>query len=366
MKRKAVIISGGFGTRLAPRTTTTPKQFQDLLGSGRSMIQLTAERLHPLAGNDITVVTNGVQARWVGEQLPSAHLVLEPVARNTAPAIGLAAIEMEPDDIMMVFPADHVFKDEQALCERLHYAAELAAERDALVTIGIVPTHPHTGLGHIERGAAIDEARGAFQAARFVEKPPLAEAKKYVESGRFYWNAGIFCWSAGRFLRSLAEHAPAMHQGLLAIRDGGDVSRLFPALPNLSVDYALMERAAADTIVLAGQGLGWLDIGDWCVWGQAIGRDAAGNAVQGRVELVECRDCIAYNDDPQVALQLTGLHDLVVARAEGRLLICPAAAAQQVGKSADLFAACPNAVLNLGAQDVQVVRGAAGVAVSGV
>ncbi len=359
MTTRALIMCGGSGTRLAPRTTRVPKQFLDLLGIGRTMIQDTARRLAPLVGNDIVVVTNPNQAGWVRDQLPSAQLVLEPVARNTAPAIALAAITMKSDDIMMVFPSDHVFGNEAGLMRCLRKGVEIVKSRDMLVTIGIAPTRPHTGLGHIKRSDTI--AEGVLRVEKFVEKPPEKLAIEYFNSGQYLWNAGIFVWRAGRFMELLSKHKPAMYEAMVQIQEAEDqaaaVEEIFPKVEKISVDFAIMEKSATETAVVIGEDLGWRDIGDWSVFGEAVLEthpDPAGNATSGSVELRNCERCICFCDKGHLAV--SGLHDVVIVKAEGHLLVCPVNKAQEVSKAADVFAACPGSTLNLGVPNVVVLN----------
>ena len=349
-KKRALILCGGSGTRLSPATTDKPKQFLPLVAK-ESMIQLTANRLTPLVGDDIAVVTNPAQAAWASADLPKAKIILEPEARNTAPAIGLASLYMDPSDIMMIFPADHIFKNEEALRERLSYAAEIAASKDVLVTLGIKPTHPHTGLGHIERGSVLDEARGSYYVSRFVEKPPYELAKQYTESGRYYWNGGMFIWRVEVFHQKLKECAPELYAGLMRIKEAGlddaKIAALFPTLEKISIDYALLEKSAASTVVLECNDLGWLDIGDWNVYGTVLDADKDGNSSKGLVEFNSCKNCVCYNDTDKV-LNLSNLSDTVIIKAGERLLLCHRDKTQLVGKTADTFKASTDVFINLG------------------
>ena len=357
-KRKALILCGGSGTRLSPATTEVPKQFLSLV-SKNSMIQLTANRLLPLVGNEknISVITNSLQARWVKEQLPLASLIIEPEARNTAPAIGLASLYMDQDDIMMIFPADHVFKNEDILRERLAYGAEIASSKDVLVTLGIRPTHPHSGLGHIERGTVLDNDRLSFYVSRFVEKPPLELAKQYTKSGRYYWNGGMFIWRVGVFHEMLKKCAPDLYTGLMEIKatnlDPEKTKIIFSKLEKISIDYALLEKSASTTVVLECNDLGWYDIGDWNEYGNILDKDEAGNSHKGNVDFINCTHCVCYNDST-TKVQLTGLKDLAIIKANDRVLICPRNKTQLAGKTAETFKASESVIVNLGAPEIKL------------
>ncbi len=350
MNRHALILCGGSGTRLSPATTDTPKQFLPLVADD-TMIQLTAKRLTPLVGDEISVVTNPSQAALASANLPKATVILEPEARNTAPAIGLASLFMKPSDVMMVFPADHIFKNEEALRERLSYAAEIAASKDVLVTLGIKPTHPHTGLGHIERADALDAERGSYYVSRFVEKPPYELAKQYTESGRYYWNGGMFIWRVEVFHQKLKECAPELYAGLQDIKNTGlneeKIAELFPRLEKISIDYALLEKSAASTVVLECNDLGWFDIGDWNVYGTVLNNDTNGNSAKGQVEFNSCKNCVSYNDSA-ATLKITNVNDAAIIKAGERLLLCPRSKTQLVGKTADTFKASTDVLINLG------------------
>lgn len=358
-KIRAVIMCGGSGTRLAPLTTETPKQFLPLSDPHASMIQLTAKRIQPLITDALTVVTNAKQAHWVKEQLPQAQIILEPEPRNTAPALGLTALYMDPNDVMLVFPADHIFANEDILRERLGYAATLAASNDLLVTLGMLPTHPHTGLGHIERSVAIDNSRASYRVARFVEKPPYEKAKEYTESGRYYWNGGMFAWRVGFFLERMALCAKDLYAGLMQIKESklspDVIAEIFPRLPKISVDYAILEKSAECTAVIECKDLGWNDLGDWSVLGAIWDRDSNGNAIRGSVTVSDCSNCVMCNQGLG-NLSVSGLHDAVIVKAQNRLLISPRKSTQLVGKTAETFASCTDTVINLGVPNISITQ----------
>ncbi|RKP47728.1 mannose-1-phosphate guanylyltransferase/mannose-6-phosphate isomerase [Pararobbsia silviterrae] len=293
-----VILCGGSGTRLWPMSRGGfPKQYLKLTGDD-SLVQQTALRLHGIA--DIAppiVLTNNAQRFLVAEQLRQIHvkpssIVLEPVGRNTAPAIAVAAmlaLRQSPDALLLVLPSDHVIANEAAFAEGVGAAARLARER-YLVTFGITPTEPNTGYGYIRAGAALAEAASAHIVDSFVEKPDAPTAQRFVDEGGYYWNSGMFMFSASAYLDELrrygAEIVEHAERALDAAEQDHDFLRLdapeFAACPNVSIDYAVMEhtdRAA----VIATSDLGWSDIGSWSALAALSDGDADGNTLLGDV-----------------------------------------------------------------------------------
>jgi len=365
---QAVIMCGGSGTRLSPLTTETPKQFLPLADDELTMIQMTARRIAPLVNDNITVVTNPSQAKWINQQLPKVQIVLEPEARNTAPALGLSALYLDPNDIMLIFPADHIFANEELLRERIAYAVELAKTKDLLFTLGMTPTHPHTGLGHIERSVAIDANRGSYKVSRFVEKPPYEKAKEYTESGRYYWNGGMFIWRVGFFLERLAVCQPNLYQGLMQIKaanlEKDVINNIFPKLPKISVDYAVLEKSADCTAVLECKELGWNDLGDWTVLGSLWPQDQNQNTKKGYISLTNCHQTICYNQG-SIPLSISNINNGIIIKAKNRILLCPKDKSQLVGKTAELFSNCDNAIINLGIKLAKYEQTESGICIVG-
>jgi mannose-1-phosphate guanylyltransferase/mannose-1-phosphate guanylyltransferase/mannose-6-phosphate isomerase len=305
-----VILSGGSGTRLWPLSRQSrPKQMLPLLDDA-SLIQATIRRTSPAHGFAAPVFVAGADhLDLVWQQLAAigvdpGAIILEPAGRNTAPAIALAACELDPDALMLVMPSDHIVRNDTAFRAAVAAAAALAAD-GWLVTFGVTPEYPETGYGYIE--AADTLAVGVQRVARFVEKPDRRTAADYVASGRFFWNAGIFLFSAGTYRAALARHAPAIataveaaHRG--ARRGAGTVwpaREAFLAAPSDSIDYAVMEKA--DRVAVAPVDMGWSDIGAFAaLWAQSP-KDADGNASAGDVIAMDTRNCLIRSEGPLVA-----------------------------------------------------------------
>lgn len=330
-----IILCGGSGTRLWPRSRRDcPKPFLPLLGD-RSLFQQTLARF---AGDDAfaapIVVAGEAHRRLVEDQLgeASTRLIVEPQAKNTAPAIGLAAHLLDPDDVMLVCPSDHYIARPADFRASAQQAAALAAE-GWLVSFGITPTGPETGYGYLERGEALGSG---YRTARFVEKPDRRRAEQFLQSGNFLWNAGIFAFAAGRFRDELRRYRPDMATAVAeaARRAEIDSSTIFPAaepfsnIEGESVDYAVMENTELAAMVTAD--IGWSDIGSWTALHAALGGDDEGNTVRGPAELVDCTNVLVDSDGPRVSA--IGLEDVVIVVDGDEILVTTAASAQLVGK----------------------------------
>ena len=322
-----VILSGGSGTRLWPLSREAyPKQFLPLVGND-TMLQATWKRVASIAGAAPIVVANQEHRFMAAEQLreckvlPQA-LILEPVGRNTAPAIAIAALQAlsaGDDALLLVLPSDHVVRNEAAFHAAVKQAA-VAAESGKLVTFGIVPTAPETGYGYIK--AATGE--GVRAVDRFVEKPDLATAEQYVASGEYFWNSGMFLFKASRYLKELETLQPAI---LAACRNAldkaardNDFIRLdaeaFAASPNDSIDYAVMEKTADAAVVPLDAE--WNDVGSWSALWEVSDKDADGNACHGDVIALDCKDSYAYGNR---LIAMVGLQDVVVVETDDAVFV---------------------------------------------
>lgn len=331
-----VILCGGSGTRLWPVSRKAcPKPFLPLVGE-TTLFEQAVGRVagHPRFAAPIIVagVAHGdlITAQMHGGE---HRLIVEPAARNTAPAIALAAAILPPDDIMLVCPSDHHIADEAAFRSAVLAAAALAAD-DYLVSFGIAPDRPETGYGYIRRGDALE---GGFAIAQFVEKPDLARAQEYLANGDYSWNGGIFAFRAGALLAELAAHRPAMAEAVReAVAKGREeASRFYPeaevfaAIEGDSIDYAVMENTARAAMVPAD--MGWSDIGNWAALHEALESDDAGNTVRGAAaDLTDCRNVMVMSDGPRVSA--VGLEDVVIVVSDGEVLVTTRDGAQKVGK----------------------------------
>ena len=332
-----VILAGGQGTRFWPVSRVRhPKQFLSISASGESLIQATARRVRPLCGTgQLMVVTNVMHRPLIEEHVPDAVILTEPVARNTAASIGLAALHLaqkDPNTVMVVLPADHAVRDEEGLRMVLKEASELARQEELIVTIGVKPTAPHTGYGYIKRSAALKG--NGYLIGRFYEKPNLERARKYCQSDDFYWNSGMFISRAGVMLDAISDEMPELSTALDRIKvalgtgDENDVVlREFTALEPVSIDFGVLEHAR-NCAVIAARDIGWNDVGSWDAWADHFSKDDAGNLVRGNAVLLDSRDCLVYSEKRLTAL--LGVEGIVVIDTGDALLVCPRERVQDV------------------------------------
>ncbi len=332
MKKTALIMAGGRGERFWPRSRKTmPKQFLSLTDDGRTMIQLTVDRILPLVEmEDIFIATNRDYRELVKEQLPELpeeNILCEPVGRNTAPCIGLGAVhirEKYEDAVMYVLPSDHLIKFNNMFLSVLRDAAAVAEKDDNLVTIGITPDYPETGYGYIKFHPDVMEGR-SYEVDRFVEKPSLEVAKEYLASEEYLWNSGMFTWKVSSILGQIRGLMPDMYGGLQKIgeaigtpEEDAVLEKEFFAMESISVDYGIMEKA--NHIYTIPGTFGWDDVGSWLAVGRIKRSNEAGNVVDGNVITINTRDCIIQGQKKLIAA--VGLKDMAVVDTEDAILIC--------------------------------------------
>jgi mannose-1-phosphate guanylyltransferase len=338
----SVIIAGGKGTRFWPLSRAgRPKQLLKIL-SRKSLIEETAERVYPLHGRKqtlvVTIADQVAALRRELKNLAKTNFLAEPVGKNTAPCIGLAALEVvrrDPEAAMMILPADHWVADVPAFRRTLKAAASLAFKHDQLVTIGIRPEYPETGYGYIvkQKAVASPSRASAFFVKRFTEKPTLPAARRLIRQ-RALWNSGIFVWKASTLLQLLARFQPAIDRGLKVIESAAAgrsltrpsrklravIAREYKKMPSLSIDYAVMERAGSEGRVLTLEAdFGWSDVGSWAAVHRMSSKDANGNASQGRWLGLDAKNCLIHAPDRLVVL--LGIENAVVVDTPDALLV---------------------------------------------
>ena len=358
----AVLLAGGRGTRFWPRSRMrTPKQLLNIAGN-ETMLRETVARLKPIVPlRDFWIVTNAEQLAGVRRELrgvPAAQILAEPVGRNTAAAIGLAAIHLvrkHGDALMAVLPADSYVADAPRYRKLVRAALNLAHTPGNLVVLGVPPTRPETGYGYIERGEAFARSRGVvvYAVRRFAEKPGLAVARKYAASGKYLWNAGMFFWRASTFLENLRRFLPDTHAALIDLaktigtaRYAPVLRRIYPRLKNISVDYAVMEpatklRSAAASrkkgssrplprVSVIPARVGWSDIGSWGAVYELLATKSGANISAGPSFSVDASR--NYFWSPKKFVAAIGVNDLVLVETDDAILLCPRDRSQDVGK----------------------------------
>lgn len=340
MKITAVIMAGGRGERFWPKSRNScPKQFLSLTSDGETMIQKTVNRLKPLVdAEDIFIVTNAAYTGLVKDQLPDVpaeNILAEPCARNTAPCIAFAAavIGRKYDDaIMLVLPSDHLIGYENIYIKTLKKAVAVAEQGKNLVTVGITPTYPETGYGYINFG---EEKGDAYQVERFVEKPDLPTAKKYLSSGKYLWNSGMFVWKISSIMANMKDFMPDVAEGAERIAasfgtpDFEEVLvKEFTAFPSESVDFGIMEKAS-DIYTLPGS-FGWDDVGSWLAVERINETDENKNFISGDVIAVDAERTTVCGGKRLIAA--IGTEDLIIVDSDDVLLVCSKNNTQDVKK----------------------------------
>ena len=334
MNFNVVILAGGSGSRLWPVSRSSyPKQFLPLV-SEKTMLQETVERVLELNPDSVTTICNEDHRFHVAAQLNdmniNSSIILEPYSRNTAPAIALAALNSEDDSLLLVLPADHVINDTKYFINSVK-KAKLIAESNKLVTFGINPTSPETGYGYIKKGNPIQEG---FEVDAFIEKPPLTNAKEYLNQGGYYWNSGMFLFSKEKYLSELRNFQPDIYNNCLEAfankSDDLDYIRIdkniFKKCPNISVDYAVMEKT--DSAVLFPLEVNWSDIGSWKSLWETIDKDNDGNVKIGDVKSYKSNNSFIKTEN--ILLTTLGIKDLVIVATKDAILVADKECSQEI------------------------------------
>ena len=332
----AIIMAGGIGSRFWPISRTShPKQFIDILGTGKTLIQNTYERfLKVCPKENIYVVTNENYTSLVKKQLPDMgddQILTEPVMRNTAPCVAYGCFKIEslnPDAAIVVAPSDHLILDENAFISAIEKSLETASANDCLITLGIKPSRPDTGYGYIQY---TDNAlkNDFFKVKTFTEKPTLEIAKTFLQSGDFLWNAGIFIWSGKAIVKAFGQYLPDMNEIFADARavyntedEKKHIHNAYQQCTNISIDYGIMEKA--DNVYVLPSEFGWSDLGTWASIYDLADKDYVGNAVipSEKVIMYDSSNCMVNVPGEKLVI-LQGLHDYIVVESNNSLLICP-------------------------------------------
>lgn len=351
MKITAVIMAGGKGERFWPKSRSSmPKQFLSLTKDNKTMIQQTVERISTLIDiNDIFVVTNKEYKKIVFEQLvgiPEENVILEPMSKNTAPCIGLAAAYIKKkyeDALMLVLPSDHLIKYNDLFIDTIKDAIKIAEEGENLVTIGITPSYPEIGYGYINFGSKKEGNYSGYNVIKFIEKPNIDNAKEYLASGKYLWNSGIFIWKLSTILLNFKNFLPATYTSLMTIHDNIGkrneekiLEQEFNKILSDSIDYAIMENAS--NIYTIPGNFGWDDVGSWLSIERINKTNENGNIINGNVITIETKNSIIQCKEKLIAI--VGVEDLIVVDTEDAMLICSKNKTQDVKKVLENLKIC--------------------------
>ncbi len=340
-----VILAGGIGSRFWPFSRATyPKQFLDFFGTGRSLLQITYDRFTKIIPKEnIYIATNESYSDLVHQQLPQlkgSQILLEPKRRNTAPSVAYAAYHIRainPDANIIVAPSDHLILKEDVFLEEVRKGLDFVKDNDALLTMGIRPSRPETGYGYIEGdlSMACPSNKEIYRVDAFKEKPDLETAKRYLQRKNYFWNAGIFIWNVSTIVNALRVYQPPMSkifEGLLPYyytdKEQEMIDKLFPTCENISIDYAIMEKA--DEIYVFPASFGWSDLGTWGSLHDNMKKDAHNNVCIGEnIHLHESRNCIVHTTQEKKVI-VQGLDGYIIAEKNNRLLICRLSEEQRI------------------------------------
>jgi len=340
-------MAGGVGSRFWPLSTPEyPKQFIDILGCGRTLIQLTVDRFKGIAPmSNFWVVTNAAYVDIVEQQIPdmpASHILAEPAARNTAPCIAWACWSIKKEDPnanVVVTPADAVVMNPEEFRRVIKNALAFTEKNNAIVTIGIKPSRPETGYGYVEIVESLEcrvesqlkvESGEIRKVREFKEKPSLEVAEQYLKAGNYLWNAGIFVWNIDTITESILKYKPNIAADMDKFAATGDVAGIFPNCEKISIDFAVMEPAAADGKVFTHPAdFGWSDLGNWASLHDKLNKDANNNGAVGNIKLYECTNCVVHAEDAKKVV-LQGLDGFIVSEKNGQILVCKRSEEQRI------------------------------------
>ena len=337
-KFRPVIIAGGSGTRFWPASRKSmPKQFLPFTSDGQSLIQQAAKRLEAfVSAEQILLISGAPYAKLCAEHLPKAQTILEPQPKNTAAAVGLAAAAVaieDPEAVMMVNWSDAAIANEAVFADVVTKAYEYIQDSDALGIIGVQPTTPHTGYGYIESAEKITD--GVLKVDRFLEKPDLATAKKFLEAGNFYWNPGIFIWKASSILKSFEQFMPEFYNDLVTLMEKWEspdreklITEIFNRVESIAIDNAIMEKTN-NLVIFPASDLGWSDVGSWDVWSDFHEKDTEGNSYLADVVSIDSKNNLVQTSSDKF-IALIGMEDTVLVETDDAILVCKKDQAQKV------------------------------------
>lgn len=342
-KLYAVIMAGGEGTRFWPRSRhKRPKQLLDIVGSG-SMIQQTVGRITPIIPEErIFIVSNEIHIKELKNHIPhipKSNIVIEPVGKNTAPAIGLTSLyikRVEPEAILVILPSDHLIEKEEVFRKTIEKAGGVAQRGDYLITLGMKVTSPETGYGYIQMGNTMGD--GLYEVRAFVEKPSKEKAEEFMKTGGYLWNSGIFVWRVDLIIRMIEEYIPDLYLGLMTIdkaigttKEKKTIKAIYAGLEAVSIDFGILEKAKNVTVIPSD--FGWNDLGSWTALDSIFEKGPHGNISQAKHVSIDTINTLVYS--PRKLIATIGIKDLIIVETEDALLVCHKERAQDVKKLVD-------------------------------
>ncbi|MGC8603612.1 MAG: mannose-1-phosphate guanylyltransferase [Desulfomonilaceae bacterium] len=349
MNLYSVIMAGGSGVRFWPQSRRhRPKQLLKIVGE-KTMIRATVDRISPITPYERIIVVTGAHhsenIRMQIPEIPVNSIVTEPVSRNTAPCVALAAYriaKMDPSAVMLVLPSDHLITKEDEFRSVLEAASRLAEDTQDLLTFGIVPDRPETGYGYIHVGDKITEFNGlkAHRVVRFVEKPDIKTAQSYLKLGTYLWNSGMFIWTVSSIIKAIERYLPVVAKTMEKLfpvlntqEEEAALTDAYEDLPDISIDYGIMERA--DNVLVAPIDVGWNDVGSWTSLQDVWNTDEEGNAVKGKILSLNAKGCVVSS--PQKLTALVGVEDIIVVDTPDAILVCRKDRAQDIKQLQELL-----------------------------